>query len=71
MSGRVLIVDDSILMRRMIADSLIDDGWEVAGEASDGQEAIQQYRQVPPDAVTMGLDGDVITATGRCPKRGC
>ena len=55
MPGRVLIVDDSILMRRMIADTLIDDGWEVAGEASDGEEAIQQYRQVRPDAVTMDI----------------
>ena len=55
MSKRVLIVDDSMLMRRMIADSLTDAGWEVVAEAADGEEASQRYMETRPDAVTMDI----------------
>ena len=55
MSKRVLVVDDSILMRRMIADILADDGWEVVAEAADGQEAVEKYKQVRPDGVTLDI----------------
>jgi len=55
MSKRVLICDDSLLMRRMVAETLKDAGWEVAGEASDGQQAIDQFRATRPDAVTMDV----------------
>jgi len=55
MSKRVLIVDDSMLMRKMIAESLSDDGWEVAGEASNGEQALEQYETQHPDAVTLDI----------------
>jgi two-component system chemotaxis response regulator CheY len=55
MSNRVLIVDDSILMRRMIADTLGDAGWQIVAEAADGREAVQRYGQLRPDAVTMDI----------------
>jgi two-component system chemotaxis response regulator CheY len=55
MLKRVLIVDDSILMRRMIADSLSGDDWEVVAEASDGNEAVQKYEETRPDAVTLDI----------------
>jgi two-component system chemotaxis response regulator CheY len=50
-----MVVDDSMLMRRMIADSLIDGGWEVVGEAGNGDEAVELYRRVQPDAATMDI----------------
>lgn len=55
MSQQVLIVDDSMLMRRMVSDILSDDGWEVVAEAADGQEAIEKYEQFMPDAVTLDI----------------
>jgi two-component system, chemotaxis family, chemotaxis protein CheY len=55
MSKRVLIADDSILMRKMVGDSLTDDGWEVVGEAANGEQAVQQYCRLKPDAVTMDI----------------
>ena len=55
MSKRLLIVDDSLLMRKMIAETLVNDGWVVAGEASTGEEAVEQYRAVRPDAVTLDI----------------
>ena len=62
MTKRVLICDDSLLMRKMIGDALIAAGWEVVAEANDGEEAVREYAQKNPDAVTMdivmpGVDG--------------
>ena len=55
MSKRVLICDDSMLMRKMVADCLIEDGWEVVGDAANGQEAIDLYKELQPDAVTLDI----------------
>lgn len=65
MSKRVLVVDDSNLMRHRIVQCLTDAGHSVVGKARDGGEAVDLYRQLAPDAVTMdatmrGKDG--ITA---------
>jgi two-component system, chemotaxis family, chemotaxis protein CheY len=55
MQRRVLIVDDSTVMRRVIRDSLESDGWEVVGEAANGSEAVVCYQRVWPDAVTLDM----------------
>jgi len=55
MSKRVLVCDDSILMRKMVKDTLIDDGWEVAGEAGNGEESVTKYHKMQPDAVTLDI----------------
>ncbi len=55
MSKRVLICDDSLLMRRMVAQALEGTGWECIGEAENGQEAIEQFEKLRPDAVTMDM----------------
>ena len=51
MAKRLMICDDSMLMRKMVAEALIDDGWEVVAEASDGAEAFDLYQQHRPDKV--------------------
>lgn len=63
---RVLICDDSAMMRRTLK-KIIEDapGFEVAGTARDGDDAVQKARDLQPDVVTMdinmpGMDG--ITA---------
>ncbi|MCX7425079.1 MAG: response regulator [Planctomycetia bacterium] len=61
MPKNVLVVDDSMLMRRMIAGSLADAGWNVVGEAADGEEAVQLYAETRPDLVTMDI---VMPGTG-------
>jgi two-component system, chemotaxis family, chemotaxis protein CheY len=55
MPYRVLVVDDSMLMRKMVGDSLSDDGWEVVGEASNGRQAVDEYCHLKPDAVTLDI----------------
>jgi two-component system, chemotaxis family, chemotaxis protein CheY len=52
---RVLIADDSLLMRQTIADILAADGWTVVAEAGNGREAIDFYKRYRPDAVTMDI----------------
>jgi len=55
MSPRVLITDDSMLMRHMIADTLKKDGWEVVGCAADSDQAIAMYKEYRPDVVTLDI----------------
>lgn len=55
MGKRVLVCDDSLLMRRMIAETLVSAEWEVVAEAINGQDAIEKYQQYRPDAVTLDL----------------
>ncbi|MDD3804114.1 MAG: response regulator [bacterium] len=55
MSTRVLIVDDAIFMRRMIADILKKEGFEICGEAGTGAQAVTMFRETQPDLVTMDI----------------
>ena len=54
-SGRVLVVDDTAFMRRMLRELLSKAGLEVVAEAGNGCEAVEQYRQVRPDLVIMDI----------------
>lgn len=55
MKNRVLVVDDAAFMRMMIKEILTKDGYEVAGEAGTGHEAITRYQELKPDLVTMDI----------------
>jgi two-component system chemotaxis response regulator CheY len=56
MPHRVLVVDDAMFMRAMIRDILVNSGaYEVVGEAANGGEAVEQYKAVRPDLVTMDI----------------
>ncbi len=55
MGLRVLIVDDALFMRNMLKEIFLKAGYEVVGEAGDGLEAVEQYRQLRPDLVTMDI----------------
>jgi two-component system chemotaxis response regulator CheY len=52
---RVLIVDDATVMRTVLRTILTKNGYEVCGEASDGDEAIRTYSELKPDVVTMDI----------------
>ncbi|MDD1772106.1 MAG: response regulator [Methanomassiliicoccales archaeon] len=52
---RVLIVDDSMVMRKMIGDILTKHGFEVVGQAKNGAEAIDAYPKLNPNLVTMDV----------------
>jgi two-component system chemotaxis response regulator CheY len=55
MSKRLLIVDDALIMRRRIKDIAVQAGWEVVGEATNGEEAIAFYERDRPDLVTLDI----------------
>ncbi len=55
MTRTLLIVDDALIIRQMIKDTVEQDGWTVVGEATDGHRAIQCYQQLRPQAVTLDL----------------
>jgi len=56
MAVKVLIVDDALFMRAMIRDILENSGrYEVAAEASNGEESVARYRELRPDLVTMDI----------------
>ncbi|QHQ62754.1 response regulator [Anaerocolumna sedimenticola] len=52
---RVLIVDDASFMRMSIKNMLEKGGYEVAGEAGNGLEAVSKYKELKPDIVTMDI----------------
>ena len=65
MSKKVLIVDDAVVMRMMIKGILSKNGYTVVGEAQNGAEAVDKYRTLMPDLVTMDMvmpEMDGITA---------
>ena len=52
---RVLIVDDALIMRQRIKDIAEEAGWQIAGEAKDGEEAVALFQQEKPDLVTLDI----------------
>ena len=67
MGKRVLIVDDAAFMRMMLKDILTKNGYEVCGEAANGKEAIEKYKECNPDLTTLDItmpEMDGITALG-------
>lgn len=55
MAKRILIADDAAFMRMTIRDILTKTGYEVAGEAESGEEAVAKYEHLKPDLVTMDI----------------
>ncbi len=60
-SYRVLMVDDSSVVRRLGAQMLRSEMFEICGEAADGYEAVQMYKELKPDVVTMDVNMPVMT----------
>ena len=62
MAKEILITDDANFMRTMLAKIVEDNGYEVVGKAENGEDAIEKYKELNPDLVTMditmpGMDG--------------
>ena len=55
MKNRILIVDDSFYMRTMLKNMLTDAGFEVVGEAANGQQALEMAATTQPDLITLDV----------------
>lgn len=53
MSKKILIVDDSLYMRTLIKNTLIEEGYEIVGEAHNGEMAIDLAMELKPDLITL------------------
>ncbi|WP_054694407.1 response regulator [Syntrophomonas palmitatica] len=65
MAKSVLVVDDAAFMRMMIKDILSKNGYNVVGEAENGAVAVEKFKELKPDLVTMDItmpDMDGIAA---------
>lgn len=52
---KVLIVDDTAFMRKLLKNILFGAGFDIAGEAENGKQAVEMYKELNPDVVTMDI----------------
>ncbi len=54
-NSKILVVDDSFYMRTMLKNMLLDAGYDVIGEAANGQSALEFVKDADPDLVTLDV----------------
>ncbi|MGF7050239.1 two-component system chemotaxis response regulator CheY [Paenibacillus sp. DS2015] len=54
--AKILVVDDSLFMRVILKEIILNMGHTVIGEAENGIEAIQRYSELQPDLITMDIN---------------
>lgn len=59
MSQKIMVVDDSASVRQLVSETLSDGGYEVV-EASDGQDALDKFKNEPVDLVISDLNMPVM-----------
>ena len=64
MAKNILICDDAAFMRMMIKDILTKNGYNVAGEAENGQKAVEKYAELKPDLVVTAAFGQLLSDSG-------
>ena len=70
MNVRVLVVDDSTDLRRLVTAIITahDQGWNVAGQAADGQQALQAAQHLHPDLILLDLSMPVMDGLEALPR---
>ncbi len=58
--AKILIVDDSRTSRRILKNIIESNGYEVAGEAENGQDGLDKYLELKPDLVTLDITMPVM-----------
>ncbi|WP_026494712.1 response regulator [Butyrivibrio sp. WCD3002] len=60
MRKRILIADDTTFMREMLKSSLDKEKYEIVGEATTGQQAVDQYKEKKPDLLILDINMPVM-----------
>jgi two-component system chemotaxis response regulator CheY len=55
MAKKILVVDDALFMRNLIKGILTKNGYEVCGEGANAIEAVELYRKLKPDMMTLDI----------------
>ncbi len=58
--AKILMVDDSRTSRKLLRGLLEEAGHEIVGEATNGQEGVQQFQALKPELVTMDITMPVL-----------
>lgn len=53
MAQRILVIEDSMYMRTLISDALTEAGYEVVGQAENGEQGIDLALELEPDLITL------------------
>ena len=53
--ANIMIVDDSKFTRKMLSDIMIEIGHTIVGEAENAEEAIELYKRLKPDLITLDI----------------
>lgn len=61
--ARILIVDDSLIMRKNLESILKGGGHTVVAQAANGKQAVSLYKDLKPDLVTMDISMPMMTGT--------
>ena len=56
MRKKVLIADDTALMRKMIRDALPSEDYEIVGEATSGDKAVELFKELQPDVIILDIN---------------
>ena len=62
--ARILIVEDHVLVRRLLWQILTDAGYEIVGEAEDGIEAVGRLTDLAPELVMYGISTSGVSELG-------
>lgn len=57
---KIVIVDDDRVMRAVLGTLIKNEGYDLAGEAGDGREAVKQYLLLQPDIIFMDVEMPVV-----------
>jgi two-component system chemotaxis response regulator CheY len=57
---RVLVVDDELIVRKLISQVLRSAGYEIVGEAEDGRRAVEMYKKLRPAIVTLDVEMPIM-----------
>ena len=58
---KILVVDDSVMIRKTLSSQLLELGYEVIGTANSGKEGISLYKELKPDLVTMDITMPIMS----------
>jgi two-component system chemotaxis response regulator CheY len=67
MLAKILVVDDSLLMRQLLDNILADEGY-VVFQASNGEEAIELAKTKSPLVIVMDIDMPVMNGLEACTR---